>query len=227
VVKTLVFERKRVTLATLQEALRADFVGHEALLLEIQRKVPKFGQDDATTRAIAKRVIDFVYERFGGHRNYRGGRYVPGYWSMSNHVAFGILSGALPSGRRKGQPFTPGLTPAPGSGAPLTQQIRTVAGLDPLKFPNNIAFNCKLVPGGGDRHGAAVDRMAAYVAAYFELGGMQIQFNVVSTETLQDAMARPDEYRDLLVRISGYNAYFVTLNQDMQRELIERAEYQL
>jgi formate C-acetyltransferase len=227
VVKTLVFERQRVTLARLLAALEADFVGHEALLAEIQHKVPRFGQDDPTTRAIANRVIDFVYDRFGAHRNYRGGRYVPGYWSMSNHVAFGILSGALPSGRRRGQPFTPGLTPAPGSGAPLTQQIRTVAALDPLKLPNNIAFNCKLVPGGGDRHGVAVDRMAAYVAAYCELGGMQIQFNVVSTETLKDAMARPDEYRDLLVRISGYNAYFVELNRDLQLELCARTEHAL
>ena len=67
--------------------------------------------------------------------------------------------------------------------------------------------------------------MAAYVKAYFELGGMQIQFNVVTTATLRDAMAHPENYRNLLVRISGYNAYFVELNRDMQIELIERAEY--
>ncbi|MFP4446237.1 MAG: glycine radical domain-containing protein, partial [Desulfosudaceae bacterium] len=62
---------------------------------------------------------------------------------------------------------------------------------------------------------------------YSDLGGMQMQFNVVSSETLRDAMEHPENYQNLLVRISGYNAYFVTLNRDMQKELIERAEFGL
>ncbi|MCK7467968.1 MAG: hypothetical protein MZU91_07485 [Desulfosudis oleivorans] len=71
----------------------------------------------------------------------------------------------------------------------------------------------------------SVNDMFSYVKTYFELGGMQMQMNVVTSETLRDAMAHPENYRNLLVRISGYNAYFVTLNRDMQLELIERAEY--
>jgi pyruvate-formate lyase len=148
-------------------------------------------------------------------------------WSMSNHVAFGLLSSALPSGRRKGQAFTPGLTPSHLSRTALTEQIRAVAGLDAAKMPNNIAFNVKVVPGANDSHGGVVDRMTAYVGAYFEMGGMQMQFNVMSTDTLRAAMARPEEHRDLLVRISGYNAYFVELNRDIQREIIERSEHAL
>ena len=79
---------------------------------------------------------------------------------------------------------------------------------------NNIAFNVKVVPGGRDTREAIVDRMFAYVKSYFDLGGMQMQLNVVTSETLRDAMAHPENYRNLLVRISGYNAYFVTLNRD-------------
>ena len=67
--------------------------------------------------------------------------------------------------------------------------------------------------------------MRAYVKSCFDMGGMQVQFNRVSTETLKDAVANPEDYRHLLVRISSYNVYFTTLNHDMQRELIERAEY--
>ena len=78
-----------------------------------------------------------------------------------------------------------------------------------------------------DAHREVVDRMTAYAAAYFELGGMQMQFNVTSTETLRAAMRDPDQYRDLLVRISGYNAYFVDLNPDIQRELVARMEHSL
>jgi len=69
--------------------------------------------------------------------------------------------------------------------------------------------------------------MFSYVKTYFSLGGMQMQMNAVTSAMLQDAMAHPESYRNLIVRISGYNAYFVTLNSDMQRELIERAEYRI
>jgi len=90
---------------------------------------------------------------------------------------------------------------------------------------NNIAFNVKVVPGASDSHERIVENMFSYVKTYFDLGGMQMQMNVVTTDMLRDAMAHPEDYRNLLVRISGYNAYFVTLNRDMQIELIERAEY--
>ena len=92
-------------------------------------------------------------------------------------------------------------------------------------MPNNIAFNVKVVPAPGEPHAEVVEHVTTYAKTYFELGGMQMQFNVVTTETLRDAMEHPENYRNLLVRISGYNAYFVELNRDMQIELIERAEY--
>ena len=98
---------------------------------------------------------------------------------------------------------------------------------DPKTMDNNIAFNVKLVPQAGESRRDIVDTMRAYVSAYFTMGGMQMQFNVVNSDTLKAAMADPDSYRNLLVRISGYNAYFVTLNREMQIELIERAEYGL
>ena len=225
--KTMVYGSGQVQMATLMEALDADFQGHDALLKRILNKAPKFGQDDELTNQIAREVMDFVFARFQSQEHYRGGKYLPGYWSMSNHVAFGLLSGALPSGRRRGKPFTPGLTPSHLSGASLTEQIRSVAGLDGIKTPNNIAFNVKVVPGGGDTHQEVVKRMAAYASAFFQLGGMQMQFNAVSSQTMRDAMDNPEQYGDLLVRISGYNAYFVQLNRDIQRELVERAEHDL
>lgn len=225
--KRLVFERGELDMDTLLDALEADFVGYESVHRALTRSVPKFGMDDPLTNDIAHRLMDAFYDYVTAQRNYRGGQYLPGYWSMSNHVAFGLLSGALPSGRRQGEPFTPGLTPSPLAGAPLTEQIRTVAELDPLKMPNNIAFNLKLVPGAMDQHQQILDRMTAYVQAYMDLGGMQIQFNMVSSETLRQAMENPAAYGDLLVRISGYNAYFVELNADMQRELIDRMEHSL
>jgi pyruvate formate-lyase/glycerol dehydratase family glycyl radical enzyme len=224
-VKSLVYERKRCTFDELLAAVDDDFAGHEALRAEILGRVPKFGSGDALSGAIAADLVDFVFDLLWDQQNYRGGRYVPGYWSMSNHVAFGLLSGALPSGRRRGKPFTPGITPSPLCEASLLDNIRQVAALDAQKLPNNIAFNVKLSPGGGDTHAQVVDRMFAYAKSYFDLGGMQLQFNAISSQTMREAMENPDAHRDLLVRISGYNAYFVTLNRDMQLELIERTEH--
>ena len=196
-IRALVFDEERVDMGTMLDALAADFVGYDELHTQVLRRAPKFGQDAELPLQIARDLMDFVYDRYQGHEHYRGGRYVPGYWSMSYHVAFGDLSGALPSGRRRGESFTPGLTPSQLSGAPLTEQIRTVASLDAHRMPNNIAFNVKVVPGADDSHHQVVDRMAAYVGAYFEMGGMQIQFNVVGSDTLKAAMETPDEYRDL------------------------------
>ncbi|MBI4700533.1 MAG: formate acetyltransferase [Deltaproteobacteria bacterium] len=226
-VRTLVYERRRTDWEALLAALAADFAGHAELLAEILTKTPKFGRDEGLPLEIARGLMGFVFRRFQSHRSYRGGRYFPGYWSMSFHVAFGALAGALPSGRRKGKAFTPGLTPSQLAGASLTEQIRTVAALDPLLMPNNIAFNVKVAPGPGDAHCKLVDRLAAYVGSYFELGGMQMQFNVVSTATLRAAMEHPEEFRDLLVRISGYNVYFVDLTREAQLEVIERTEHRL
>ena len=226
-VKTLVYDQGQVDFATLLDALAADFQGHDVLLARLLNKVPKFGQDHDLPMRIVRRVLRFAYDRWQSQRHYRGGRYVPGYWSMSNHVAFGMLSGPLPSGRRAGKAFTPGLTPSPLCHAPLTEQIRTVAQLDPRLLPNNIAYNVKVVPGPGEPPDRILDRMSALVGAFFDMGGMQMQFNVMGTDTLREAMDNPTEFRDLLVRISGYNAYFVELNRNMQIELIERTEHGL
>ena len=90
---------------------------------------------------------------------------------------------------------------------------------------NNISFNVKLIPSAKDSREKTINTMHSYVKTYIEHGGMQMQFNVVNSDTLKDAMANPENYKNLLVRISGYNAYFVTLNKEMQIELIERAQY--
>jgi pyruvate formate-lyase/glycerol dehydratase family glycyl radical enzyme len=223
-VKKLVYDEKRVRFAELLEALRADFCGHDKLHAMILNRVPKFGSDDPEVNELAGRVVDMVYEAFHGRRNYRGGPYLAGYWSMSNHVAFGNLTGAVPSGRRAFKPFTPGLTPENVKDVDLLSSMRTIAALRCEKMPNNIAFNVKIAPDSRDSFEETLDRVTACTRSYFELGGMQIQFNMVTTDTLRDAMEHPERYRNLMVRISGYNVYFVELNREVQLEVIERQE---
>lgn len=224
-VKKLVYEEKRVTLPEFKKAIDASYEGYPQLHAMVMNRVPRFGSGSDEALAMAQRVARFAHDAYYGHENYRGGRYTAGFWSMSNHVIFGNMTGALPSGRLAGKAFTPGLTPEPNASKNLLDNIRDVARLDPKTMNNNIAFNVKVVPAASETHEAMVNTMYSYVKTYFDLGGMQMQMNVVSSAVLRDAMAHPENYRNLIVRISGYNAYFVTLNREMQIELIERAEY--
>ena len=227
VIKKLVFEERKVSFSDLHRALRENFQNDAAMLATIKNKVPLFGSGNKEALAMANRVTRLAHDTFGAHTNYRGGPYTAGFWSMSNHVAFGTLTGALPSGRLSGKAFTPGLTPEPHASRSILDNLRDVAHLEPTSMNNNIAFNVKVVPASSDSHGQTVDTLYAYAKAYAGMGGMQMQLNVVSSDTLRDAMEHPENYQNLLVRISGYNAYFVTLNREMQLELIERAEFGL
>jgi len=226
VVKTIVYDNKEIDFTTLNEQVRNNFTMPEGeILLKRIKSIPKFGTDDSETIELGQNIIDYVYDDFFSFENYRGGRYIVGFWSMSNHVAFGNLSGALPNGRKAYEPFTPGLTPVPSDRDVLVENIRSVAALNTEKMPNNLAFNIKLVPGVNDSHEETINYFHAYTKSYFDLGGMQIQFNVVSSDTLRDAIDHPENYGWLLVRISGYNAYFVDLNKELQLELIRRTEF--
>ena len=226
VIKNLVYDTDFIDLPRLNQVVKSNFKGDfgEQVHQKIEQ-IPKFGTDDQEAIKIGQDLVTTLYNDFLSYENYRGGKYMVGFWSMSNHVAFGSLSGALPSGRKANKAYTPGLTPAPGKKDELLQNIHSVASLDAQKMPNNLAFNVKLVPNSLDTHEQTLNYFNSYVESYFDLGGMQMQFNVVSSDVLRQAMKHPENYGWLIVRISGYNAYFVDLNRDMQLELIERTEY--
>jgi pyruvate formate-lyase/glycerol dehydratase family glycyl radical enzyme len=225
VIRNLIYEKKELDFGTMMGAIQNDFVNGNASILNKIEQVPKFGSGEKGTIELAQDIIDFCYNIYNSAKNYRGGKYLVGYWSISYHTGFGMLTGALPSGRRKGKALTPGLTPAPSTTDILLPSIQSVAALDYLKMANNASYNVKLVPHPGDSHKETLDLFTSYVQSFFDLNGMQWQFNVVSSDTLRDAMEHPIDYRWLLVRVSGYNAYFTKLNRNMQLEIIERHEY--
>jgi pyruvate formate-lyase/glycerol dehydratase family glycyl radical enzyme len=227
VIKKLVFDDKTITFKALKEAIDANFEHDAGLHAMVTNKVPRFGSGSSEAVEMANRVTKMVHTSYKSVKNFRGGDYTVGFWSVAQHVAYGSLSGALPSGRLAYQPFTPGATPHPGASNNFLDNLRDVAQLNPHSMDNNIAFNVKLVPSAQDSREKTVETMSSYVKSYFEQGGMQMQFNMVNSRVLRDAMANPEHYRNLLVRISGYNAYFVHLNREMQLELIERTEYGL
>jgi pyruvate formate-lyase/glycerol dehydratase family glycyl radical enzyme len=228
-----VFRKKTVSFAELLEALEDDFQGHEQLyeLLRNSNKTPKFGNEDPDAEAIAARVVRMLDDAFRVKQNYRGGNYRVGYWTMTIHVAFGRLTGALPNGRIAERSYASGITPVSGATPYLTQTLNSIAKLPAEALSSGVALNIKF-PRAQD-FGPPLDRFAATVKAFFSgnhdsgNGGFQIQFNVVSQDTLEDARKHPDRYPELLVRVSGYTAYFRDLNQHMQEEIIERTQYNL
>ena len=224
-IKKLVFDEKKISFEDLKNAIDKNFEGYDAIHAMVTHQVPFFGSGNHEAVAMANRVAKLAHDSYMSQKNYRGGDHHTGFWSMSSHAAYGRLSGALPSGRLAGKPFTPGLTPEPNASKSLLDNLRDVAELDPTNLDNNIAFNVKVVPAAGESHESIVDNLYAYTKGYFDMGGTQMQMNVISSDMMRDAMAHPEDYRQLLVRISGYCAYFTQLDEHAQLELIERAEY--
>ncbi len=224
-IKKLVFDEKLVSFRDLKKAIDENFLTNPKLHAIVKTKTPRFGSGNDEAADMANKVTGLVHDYFINQKNYRGGPYTTGWWSMANHAVYGRVTGALPSGRLAGEPFTPGLTPHPSASVNLLDNLRDVARLDPRTLDNNIAFNVKVVPSVSETREQIVDTMAHYAKAFIELGGMQTQYNVVTTDLLKDALANPEHYRDLMVRISGYVAYFTKMQRDLQLEVIRRAEY--
>jgi len=154
----------------------------------------------------------------------RGGPYVPGFYSSTSHVAFGEKVGALPSGRKAGEPFAASLGAANGRdrNGP-TALLNSVASINANRSPNGYALNLRFDPHSlnGDK-GQAI--LKALVGGFFSQGGMEMQFNVIDPKTLEDARAYPGKYPDLVVRVAGYCAYFDDLPDSVKAEIISRTQ---
>jgi len=223
-VQQAVFNDRYCTMDALITALARDFKGDEALRAYLVNKMPKFGTDHPLALAMARRFTEFLYDFYQSNTNGRGGRYRPAYWTMTNHAGQGMLCGALPSGRKAGESFSSGMTPVAGAAPELTTCLRAVASLDSRCIPGGMALNLKYPTVEGTHD---ILRLAQSIEAYFSMGGMQIQFNVMTRDMLLDAKEHPHNYPNLLVRVSGYSAYFSDLTSRMQDEIIARTAYDI
>ena len=227
-IEKLVYEDRAVTFADFLGALRANYQGYETLLARLKNpdQTPRFGNDNARADGHAGWIIENLHEAVQGRTNYRGGNYRVGYWTMTNHAGFGRFHGATPNGRQAGENFSSGLTPCSGVTPSLVPALLSVAGLSPEYITNGLALNLKFTPDDGDP-AAMLENFVAFVKGYFDAGGMEIQFNVTSHADFVAAVQDPSRYSELLVRVSGYTAYFKDLSPMMQKEIIDRTEYRL
>jgi pyruvate formate-lyase/glycerol dehydratase family glycyl radical enzyme len=233
-IKRVVYDEKRCDMATLIAALVNNFEGYEALQQRLANpeKTPKYGNEDPDADASVTGIIRFLDGIFSEYTNYRGGKYRVGYWTMTSHAGFGRLMPAQPNGRKAGENFASGITPCSGVTPYLTPALNSVATLPAECLADGVALNVKYTPETGDR-AKMLDNFVASVEGYFDddggtkNGGMEIQFNITDHDTFVDAVKNPENHPELLVRVSGYTAYFKDLNPQMQKEIIDRTEYDL
>ncbi|NLH47089.1 MAG: formate C-acetyltransferase/glycerol dehydratase family glycyl radical enzyme [Myxococcales bacterium] len=217
-----VFEDRVLTMAELAAFLADDWDGAEEKQAYLANKIAKFGNDDDAVDAMGARVVAHFCDEVLKHENYRGGRFWPGIFSVGFHVAMGAFAGASPDGRPAGGILGNGITPANGRALKgPTAVFNSVTKLPLGRIHNGVNLNMRF-----NREYLRPDVLQALVRAYFAKGGVQVQFNMIDSEQLRQAQAHPDEYRDLVVRVSGYSALFTGLSETAQNEIIERTEYQ-
>lgn len=218
-----VYDKKNVAMKDLLRALREDFANDPQLLNLVQNHTPKYGNDDDYADAIMQGVFEYYRDAVTGRPNQRGGTYRVNMLPTTCHVYFGEVMLASANGRRAHKPVSEGISPDKGADTNgPTAVLRSCAKMDHLSTGGTL-LNQKFTPSvvaGED----GLRQMANLIRAYFNMDGHHIQFNVIDRQTLLDAQAHPEEYKDLIVRVAGYSDHFRNLSRALQDEIIARTE---
>lgn len=239
-IKYLVFDTKHCTMQELLQALRDNWNGHELLQARAKFRAPKYGRDDDGADAIARRVMDIWTEECWKHRTRSTGRqFRPGMLSWNYWVGDGYIMAASADGRPKGQFLSNAICPSNGAdiNGPTSNSNsvgKVLGGRDaegpadwdgyfcclPNGASHTITFNPSILR--DPEHRA---KFKAFLRGYTENGGTALQINMLDPDMLKDAQKRPQDYRHLLVRVTGYNAYFTSIGRELQDEVIARLSH--
>lgn len=225
-IKKLCFDQRKYTLKELYDALEADWEGYEEMRQDFL-KAPKFGNNDSYVDDIVARCYKLFTDFVPTMKTVTGGTTVPCGISITSHQPGGLLTGATPDGRKAGTLLADGsMSPMQGMdcNGPVAV-MQSAMKVDQDAFQATL-LNMKFSPSSLKTE-SDMEKLAALISTYLNNGGKHVQFNVVNTETLVAAREKPQEHRDLLIRIAGYSAYFVQLNDAMQKEVIDRTELSL
>ena len=222
-IKKLCFDDKTVSLRELYDALQNNWEGAEDLRQLITNEIPHYGNDIAEVDELATWALENFADQLSVLEGPRG-KHSAGTFTVTAHIFMGKMTGATPDGRRAGEPIADAISSRQGLdiNGP-TAYLRSAAKLPHTKLANGDQLNIRFTPTAvaGDR---GAEKLRQLIEAYFDLGGMQVQFNVVSTEALREAQKDPESNKGLIVRIAGFSTYFVTLSLDTQNDFISRTE---
>jgi pyruvate formate-lyase/glycerol dehydratase family glycyl radical enzyme len=226
VVKYMIYDKKLITARELYDAIMSNWEGKEDLRQFILNEAPHYGNDNENTDEFARWASD-VYGNAVNSATGPRGRYAAGLYPVTAHVLFGWSTAASPDGRKAGEPLADGISPVQqlDKSGP-TAALKSVSVIDQKKFSNGTLLNMRFHPTALSNE-SGKGKLIALIRTYFALGGMEMQFNIVSGKTLRKAQEKPEEYRDLVVRIAGFSAYFVELYKASQDDIIKRTELNL
>ncbi len=222
-VEKAVFEDGVMSLEELAGCLAEDWDDADDKRSYLLHKVPKYGNDNDEVDAMAARVLEHFCDEVLKHRNYRGGAFWPGVFTVGFHIVLGAFAAASADGRHAGDVLGNGITPTNGGAlSGPTAVLNSVTKLPLTRIHNGVNLNMRF-----DGSRLKPEILMALMKTYFQQGGCQAQFNMLDSATLRDAQAHPEKYRDLVVRVSGYSALFTGLSETAQSEIISRMEYKL
>ncbi|MGC9323573.1 MAG: pyruvate formate lyase family protein [Desulfomonilia bacterium] len=240
-IKHLVYDTRQCTMDELIRALKDNWDGHEVLQAKATFKAPKYGRDDDEADTIATKVMElwcgetWKYKTKSTNRQFRPGMLSWNYW-----VSDGFILPASPDGRPKGRFLSNAICPSNGADingptANVNSVGKALGGMAP-DGKGDWGSYCNYLPNGSShtmsinpsllRDPEHKEKFKAFLRGYVENGGTCLQLNMIDANTLKDAQKRPEDYRSLLVRITGYNAYFTSIGRELQDELIARISHE-
>jgi pyruvate formate-lyase/glycerol dehydratase family glycyl radical enzyme len=227
-IRTLVFDQRKLTMEELLDALDHDFEGCEATR-QMCLNAAKYGNNDAEVDGIG-RDIEACFARLAErHTTAFGGELDVRYVSVTSHVPLGAVVGATPDGRRAGEPLSESISPSQGRDVKgPTATLASISSTKCAQYERRAArlLNMKLSPASlaGE---AGTRKLMALIRTACDMRMWHIQFSIINRETLLAAQKEPEKYRNLLVRVAGYSAYFVDLTPALQNEIIRRTEHEI
>jgi len=226
-IKNLVFDDKKITMGELLEALDTDFEGKE-IIRQMCLNAPKYGNNDPCIDLIGREIEGYMVSYVHKFTNLYGGTVDIDYTPVTAHVPLGRALGATSNGRKAGEPLSEGISPSQGAdvNGPTASLMSVARGMN-TRYQNRAArlLNMKLSPQAvaGEE---GTRNLASLIRTWCDQKHWHIQFNIINNKTLKEARKNPEKYRNLLIRVAGYSAYFVDLSPELQDEIIRRTEHQ-
>lgn len=221
-IEKVVFIDKEATLAELRDALNSNFEGYE----ELQAKLlaaPKYGNNDMFVDKYAIWYVDYLSQEFLKYKTRDGGGIYIATASNVSNIYAGRIINATPDGRKRGEPLSDAASPTYGRDKEgPTSTLLSVSRPDYTKIACGTVINQKYSPAMFNDENRG--KLMALIRTYFKAGGQEVQINATSREILKDAMDHPENYQNLVVRVSGFSAFYVTLDRAVQLDILERTQ---
>ena len=228
-IKQLVFEEKSHTGAELLQAVKDNWKGHDELYALVNSsKIHHYGNDDDYADDLFKYMFECYCKHVAGRKTPRGGAFSPGVYSVNANVGMGMNTNASVDGRHAGEAISDNMGPVHTDGGSHDICGPTAVANSVTKVDHSIATNGTLLNLRFPQEAVAGvegrDNLVSFIDEYLARQAMHVQFNIMSSATMRAAQKKPEDYKDMLVRVAGYSAYFVELGKPLQKDLIQRTE---